>query len=258
MCFWEAQMPWRSPCNNNRDCSQLWMVLVDFSSNKNHESFHNFWNCKEITTLWLWEGEKDTLWSTKSSKLKCVPFFCLLRSCTSSIQLAMEKKLVSRHLAHHLYSRFCRIYDWHSTTFRPHFSRSFGPEMLFHVCSYILWKQGQKKEVHTMRHRTDLRTLSSILSQIHTCVHTLFHMCEPLFQLTVLFSWYQVSKWSLQKMRPLSVSSSPLDSLWGTWSLIKAEEVQVGSWYFFFPLVPEKCILPWRPQKPHARGWDSY
>lgn len=92
MCFWEAQMPWRSPCNNNRDCSQLWMVLVDFSSNKNHESFHNFWNCKEITTLWLWEGEKDTLWSTKSSKLKCVPFFCLLRSCTSSIQLAMEKK----------------------------------------------------------------------------------------------------------------------------------------------------------------------
>lgn len=23
MCFWEAQMPWRFPSNNNRDCSQL-------------------------------------------------------------------------------------------------------------------------------------------------------------------------------------------------------------------------------------------
>lgn len=39
MCFWEAQMPWRFPSNNNRDCSQLWMVLVDFSSNKTMNHF---------------------------------------------------------------------------------------------------------------------------------------------------------------------------------------------------------------------------
>lgn len=39
LCFWEAQMPWRSPSNNNWDCSQLWMVLVDFSSNKTTNHF---------------------------------------------------------------------------------------------------------------------------------------------------------------------------------------------------------------------------
>lgn len=59
MCFWEAQMPWRFPSDNNRDCSQLWMVLVDFSSNKNHESFHNFWNCKEITNTPVPERKKN-------------------------------------------------------------------------------------------------------------------------------------------------------------------------------------------------------
>lgn len=59
MCFWEAQMPWRFPSDNNRDCSQLWMILIDFSSNKNHESFHNFWNCEEITNTLAPEKKKN-------------------------------------------------------------------------------------------------------------------------------------------------------------------------------------------------------
>lgn len=60
------------PVTITRDCSQLWMVLVDFSSNKNHESFHNFWNCKEIT-LWLRSGGGHC--ESQSSKLKHASFF---------------------------------------------------------------------------------------------------------------------------------------------------------------------------------------
>lgn len=222
MCFWEAQMPWRSPCNNNRDRSQLWMVLVDFSSNKNHESFHNFWNCKEITTVWLGGGERDTLWSTKSSKLKRASFFCLLRSCTLSVWLMVEERYQVSVLVPGSPLVQCSL--WLPTVQPPslHVSlRALGPKHYF-MCAPTFY--GSKNKRRRIEWGTCGRPEVSVIDPVTPFCRTAFSVgCRVL-----LLAGGQMKFSEGQNQSQLLT----FDGLWGTIrtsGLSKAEWVQVRS-----------------------------
>lgn len=60
---------------------------------QNHESFHNSWNCKEITDTLALEEKKWTSYRAQIRLIKCEFFFvCLFNSCILQGQLAMDKK----------------------------------------------------------------------------------------------------------------------------------------------------------------------
>lgn len=185
MCYWEAQMLWRFPSNNNRDCSQLWMVLVDFSSNKNHESFHNFWNCKEITNSLAPEKKKmDILWSTKYSKSKCESFFVYLAAAHCKASWQWEKK-TSSYVG--TWGTTCTVsfvesINAHSKTFL-HLSQNFGPKALFHTF-YCILKKRVWKEMHK------LRLMWQTKGPHHGSHHDTHRYTHTLFAITFFFLAY--------------------------------------------------------------------